>query len=173
MRTMTQKTTILIKDEYDREWYATRPGYAAKHGKEWRAAHPGAASTNAKKWREDNPDAASIDSKRWRESNPDVVVRGNTFRHAHRRFLAYAVLGGRCERCGTNDPMVLEFNHRNGDGKQHRAEIGGSGRLISWVLNNPEEAVIRLELLCGSCHTKEHSIFHRIEGYTEVRRKVA
>ena len=88
---------------------------------------------------------------------------------ALRRFKAYAVLGGKCARCGNDDPMVLEFNHKNGDGKEHRLQLGtDSGtHMAAWVAHNPEEARSRLELLCANCHTRSHSVFNATEGYSQ------
>lgn len=67
------------------------------------------------------------------------------------RAAAIEGYGGRCVCCGEDDPNTLELDHVNGDGGQHRREVGGAGDgTYKWAIANgfPD----RLQLLCGSCH---------------------
>jgi hypothetical protein len=70
------------------------------------------------------------------------------------RLDAVRILGDRCDcPCGCQDRRsdILEIAHTNGDGKQHRLEIGNSGYAMSlWVKRNPDTK--RVRLLCPSCH---------------------
>lgn len=96
----------------------------------------------------------------------DRLTKVTRVSQALERLHAFQVLGGQCEICGESDPTVLEFNHRNGDGKQHRKE-GLRGRaLVSWVLENQEEAQGTLQLVCANCHSRIHTAFNTIEGFT-------
>lgn len=74
-----------------------------------------------------------------------------------RKCMAVEILGGKCAMCGQTDVRILEFDHRNNDGKQHREELGGKRGtvgvvIVTWVLNNPTEAKERLQVLCACCH---------------------
>ncbi len=70
------------------------------------------------------------------------------------RVEAVEILGGVCQcSCGCQDsrPFILEIAHKNGDGKQHREEIGASAYGMSlWVKRN--SLTKRVWLLCPSCH---------------------
>ncbi len=75
------------------------------------------------------------------------------------------ILGGACVVCGNTDVRVLEFDHINNNGKQHRERIwgnvggGGTGTPF-WVVAYPEEANEELQLLCANCHAiKTHGKF--------------
>ena len=106
---------------------------------------------------------------KWRNTHPIQAVLKTRQASAVRRFKAYALLGGKCAICGTDDPMVLEFNHKNGGGNRHREEVGAPMR--NWVIHNPEEAREKLELLCANCHRRLHSSFNILEGYAQLIRK--
>ena len=59
--------------------------------------------------------------------------------------------GGKCTCCGEVERMFLTVEHLNGDGAQHRREIGGGGpKLYAWLIwnNFPPGFTI----LCASCN---------------------
>lgn len=64
--------------------------------------------------------------------------------------------GGRCVCCGEDRFMVLQMHHVNGDGAEHRREIGLPGGYVfySWLKKQgfPKEGY---ELLCCNCHAVE------------------
>ena len=125
-----------------------------EYSAQWRASHPGYGAAHARDWASRHPQYA------------DVV-------RARRRLRAFEVLGGVCEICGMSDPMVLEINHRYNDGGAHRKEIGTGGTALQlWILNNEEEAKQRLQLLCANCHVRLTSVFNKVEGYQDTRRRV-
>lgn len=60
-------------------------------------------------------------------------------------------LGGKCEKCGITEPLVLTFHHKNGKEKDEKKW---------WV--RPREFAEKIEkgeiaLLCANCHILEHS----------------
>lgn len=67
---------------------------------------------------------------------------------------AIELLGGTCVWCGNFDVRVLEFDHINNDGKQHRLEINEHSKPIMtrWIIKHPEEARQRIQVLCANCH---------------------
>jgi hypothetical protein len=71
------------------------------------------------------------------------------------RLEAVTILGGKCQcSCGCQDArmVILEIAHKNGDGKQHRKELGGASSyaLSLWVKRTRTSN--RVWLLCPSCH---------------------
>jgi hypothetical protein len=65
------------------------------------------------------------------------------------RAAAISGYGGVCVCCGEADPNVLELDHVNNDGSQHRREVGPS--MYRWALRNGFPP--RLQLLCANCHS--------------------
>lgn len=80
---------------------------------------------------------------------------------------AIQILGGRCQCfCGCQDSRkgILEIAHKNGDGKQHRKEVGYAPYSMSlWIRRNPTTK--RVWVLCPSCHTSWDK-FHECKGLT-------
>ena len=68
-----------------------------------------------------------------------------------RKCKAVEVLGGACAECGQTDVRILEFDHIRNDGKQHRKEAK-LNNASSWIVNHPEEAKERIQVLCACCH---------------------
>jgi hypothetical protein len=77
------------------------------------------------------------------------------------RYEAIELLGGKCVGWPDVCPLeplnivtaeMLDFDHINDDGAEHRREIGSSGDMIArWVLTSGD-ANKRLQLLCVWCH---------------------
>jgi hypothetical protein len=58
--------------------------------------------------------------------------------------------GGKCVCCGENRFEFLTIDHINGDGKQHRKELGAN-MLYNWLKKNnfPKD---NFQLLCMNCN---------------------
>lgn len=67
-----------------------------------------------------------------------------------RKCRAVEILGGACAMCGQDDVRILEFDHTNNDGKQHRKEIRTS--IATWITKHPDTAAEHLQVLCANCH---------------------
>jgi len=75
----------------------------------------------------------------------------------HRRELAILkVANGNppvCAICGCPHLEILQFGHYKGDGKYHRKEIGGHGRIIEWIHQYPLKTVLdKIQLECPYCN---------------------
>lgn len=116
-------------------------------------------------YRENHREQMQMYARKSRQENPQHFL----LQAAKARLVAYAVLGGACAMCGNSNPMVLEFDHINNDGVQHRSNSSmRGGGLLSWIKNNPDAARSRLQLLCSNCHSMKHSLFNGLEGYQEI-----
>lgn len=67
------------------------------------------------------------------------------------------MLGGACRCCGQTRLVFLQIDHINGDGAAHRRELTGgrnvaTNRMYRWVLDNPDEARRRCQVLCANCN---------------------
>lgn len=103
-------------------------------------------------YRRRHPEAESEVGRRWRQKN-----EGNLHRHRVRRK-ALEILGGRCVRCGFDDPRALQIDHINGGGHQER--LASRGSVESRIVRGD---VGPYQLLCANCNcikrveNKEHT----------------
>lgn len=60
--------------------------------------------------------------------------------------------GGKCAGCGVDDPRVLTFHHKNGDGRHDRRN--GNMNMYKRLAEEPKRKGI--VVLCHNCHMIEH-----------------
>lgn len=94
-----------------------------------------------------------INQKRWRERNPEKWAEQRRRHHPQEVEFAWQKklevikkLGGRCICCGENNPFILQVNHINGVGKEHRLEVKTE---YSRILQGEAAGV---NLLCANCN---------------------
>jgi hypothetical protein len=75
---------------------------------------------------------------------------GARTRHQRDRLLVIEHYVGRCACCGESEPVFLHVDHKSGGGNEHRREIGGSARIVRWLIKNgyPDG----FQLLCANCN---------------------
>jgi len=61
-------------------------------------------------------------------------------------------LGGACERCGEDDPILLDVHHTDPSYKQSRHKS-----ITDYAWDDLLAKAHTLELLCVSCHRKHHA----------------
>jgi 5-methylcytosine-specific restriction endonuclease McrA len=102
-----------------------------------------------------NKEKAKKDAKSWQQRNRDRWMKS---RRDHRRKLRQQVLiklGNKCVRCGESDPIVLQVDHVNGDGRRdhdeysHRAQPAYLKEIIA-------DETGKYQLLCANCNTKKY-----------------
>jgi 5-methylcytosine-specific restriction endonuclease McrA len=72
-------------------------------------------------------------------------------RHALKLKLAIiAFLGGKCARCGVQDPRVLTLDHVHGGGRRDHAKRGTHG-IRRDILKGARDAS-DFQILCANCH---------------------
>lgn len=72
-----------------------------------------------------------------------------------RRIRTINQYGGACKCCGESNYAFLEFDHINGNGRQHRIELNRAGtKLIRWIIrhNYPDS----IQLLCSNCNRAKY-----------------
>jgi len=72
-------------------------------------------------------------------------------RHAALRRETIAEYGGCCACCGEREPIFLDLDHINNDGKDHRREVGNTTVLMLRLKAEgwPKD---RVQLLCSNCN---------------------
>lgn len=93
--------------------------------------------------------------KHYRENKPRYLARAKknrkSFRGRNRSKMLEYINAKKCVDCGETDPVVLEFDHR--DGTQKEAEVA---RLIvqrQWAKVAAE--IAKCDVRCANCHRKK------------------
>lgn len=87
----------------------------------------------------------------YREHSGDVIAK----RRAKDRALKQEIIdayGGKCECCGEITFEFLTIDHINGDGAEHRRQIGGKGRRLYAAIKAEGFPKDRYRLLCFNCN---------------------
>ena len=84
----------------------------------------------------------------------DKLLNNN---YMHRERYRYTVISvytkGKmcCTHCGSPIREVLEVDHKDNNGTQHREEVGGTGTIMDrWIMKNNYPDF--LQVLCATCH---------------------
>jgi hypothetical protein len=99
---------------------------------------------------------ASIIRKKRYEDNKEYEKEQSILVNRNRKLeILYWYSDGslKCSVCGETHIEFLEIDHINNDGGIHRKEIGGSGYLYHWLINNnfPDG----YQVLCRNCNIKK------------------
>lgn len=91
-----------------------------------------------------------IDSrnKEWTEKHKVYYKRY----HLNRRLRALEILGNICVVCGFEDKRALQIDHINGGGSLERKTGLHSTKLHNYIIENPEEAKLKYQILCANCN---------------------
>lgn len=74
------------------------------------------------------------------------------------RIKALQHYGGKCNCCGETAYGFLTFEHKNGDGAEHRRKIwhSGGGNMAHWLIKNNYPDFI--EILCYNCNCSKWNL---------------
>jgi len=93
-----------------------------------------------------------------------------------RRREAVKLLGNKCSLCEINDYMVLTIDHINDDPendpfrtKPRRIQTKAK-ELVKWIIDNPDNAIERLQVLCWNCNNLKR--YYRNEYNKRMNSKV-
>lgn len=138
-------------------WAAANPERRKAIYARYYAAHPGRRVAAAKRWQAKNREKYLAQA---RERMRLARANGTAWRSTLRRdtLLAY---GGKCVRCGFDDPRALQIDHVNGGGATERRALG-----LDKVLRKQFAAAGNGEyqLLCANCNQikkHENKEFHK------------
>jgi hypothetical protein len=135
--------------EISRRSREANPERAREASRRWNAAHPEAIREAARRHRQANPQARPGTARRRRAANPEASREAARRRHAANRKAVLDHYGRSCACCGTTKRLGID--HVNGDGREHRAQIGaGSSRLYRWLIANGFPG--GFQVLCGWCN---------------------
>jgi hypothetical protein len=88
----------------------------------------------------------------YRRSNPERFREANKRSKRKKRLAVYEyLLGHPCVDCGEKDPVVLDFDHVEGE------KLGEVGRMLSGAasLKRIVEEIGKCEVRCANCHRRK------------------
>ena len=123
-----------------------------EYNREYRRKNKSRLDALAKVWRNNNRER--YNSKR----NARRAIDGREYQKArernyNKRLLILNALGCKCTCCGETAISMLDIDHVNNDGKQHREERGQ--RASYWVYNDVIRSGFdrsRYQVLCRNCN---------------------
>jgi hypothetical protein len=74
--------------------------------------------------------------------------------------------GGKCVECGVDDPIVLDFDHINDDGAEHRKQTKRTNVVNILVKTGFDPD--KFQLLCKNCNWKKE--YRRRKNASEIRK---
>jgi len=128
----------------DRNWY---PSLRKKNSKLCRSCN----LSKSNEWRRNNPKTSREYSKTYHLKNPQYGLdwcRKNRLKIRAEMIHAY---GGKCSRCGIDNPLVLDIDHIANDGGRQRKQGMWGWRLYRWLRKHsyPKD---NFQLLCKNCN---------------------
>lgn len=107
-------------------------------------------ATNQQRWRDENPDKSLERSRKSRERSV-TFVPGTSY--AEKRDTLDRIKRSRtCFFCGEDEPVALDFHHKDADEK-----VFTISRKIHKNLTILLEEVAKCEVVCANCHRKLHA----------------
>ena len=82
------------------------------------------------------------------QRNPEANLWRNRKHYWTRRRTVLLKLGGKCVRCGFDDPRALEIDHISGNGQQDR-DLMGPAKFYKKVIQDSSG----FQLLCSNCNS--------------------
>lgn len=92
--------------------------------------------------------------RKWYAENKDHAIAKTVERKASIRDWVNSRKGClSCERCGENDPICLDFHHKNPSEKEITI---GHAVAHGWSIERLEAEIAKCEVVCANCHRKIH-----------------
>ena len=86
-------------------------------------------------------------ARQWNKDNAERRAVYDAQRRTERRALLIKHLGGKCVKCGCDDPNQLEFDHIDASTKTIHIS-----RRIARAIETILEEIEKCQLLCNECH---------------------
>jgi hypothetical protein len=112
-------------------------------------------TVKGREWRLKNPEKYQACQTNFKVNHPERI---NAFAHNYRlriRDETVAAYGGKCAICGVNDVDVLDVDHIDNTGNEHRHE-GKYGHRLRMFLRKNGYPTDNYQLLCKNCNWKKH-----------------
>ncbi len=136
------------KELTDSNWY---PSLRKKNYKICKSCH----NKNTKSWKNKNPESAREYSNKYYRDHPKYNVPWGRENRIKIRAEMISVYGGKCSRCGIDNPVVLDIDHKDNNGCADRKKGMWGWRLYRWLKKN-NYPTDNFQLLCRNCNWIKH-----------------
>jgi ferric-dicitrate binding protein FerR (iron transport regulator) len=139
-----------------RRWRAANPEAAREANRGRYSANSEAHREANRRWRAANPEAHREANRRWYSANSETareaMRKDARRRHAGNREAVLDHYGRACVCCGSTEKLTID--HVNGDGAEHREQIGhGSTVLYRWLVASGFPEGFRV--MCMPCNASK------------------
>lgn len=132
----------------------------------WKADNPEKQRTYRATWRAANPNPEAV--RAWKAANPEKNKAHGASRRARVREQVFDHYGNTCACCGETEDLTID--HLNGDGREHRDELGYNGgtEFYAWLIREGFQP--GFAVLCMPCNcSKKNGWWCRLDhGVDEV-----
>ena len=118
--------------------------------KEYYREHREKISKQARDYYKNNRKKQLLNNKEWKKKNPENISRRSKLYNANARKELIELLGGKCVRCGFDDPRALQVDHIDGGGCKAVKSIKGNKNY--YHLKKVREGSADYQLLCANCN---------------------
>lgn len=110
-----------------------------------------------------DPEKRRVYQKQWNRAyylkhRAAEIARGTKRKNALREWLDTYRSSLSCENCGENDPVCLDFHHK--DASEKDFSIGDAKR-IGWSKETILLEIQKCMVVCANCHRKIHANLHK------------
>ena len=152
-RAKNEEKNKLYQREYFKQYYTSEKREEARErARKWYKDNKEKVKEWGKRYYEDNKETVNERNKIWAAKNPESLRKSRKkFTRKRKEYIIayYSNNTNKCECCNESNIEFLTVDHINGDGAQHRREIGG-GHLYHWLTKNKYPEGFRI--LCLNCN---------------------
>jgi hypothetical protein len=153
--------TTAAKRERQRRYYEAHREKINERNRRYDQANPAGMRERSRRYRASNAEAVKERDARYRAANPEAVKERSRQYRTSLRAAVFDHYGWACTCCGSTQRPTID--HKNGNGRQHRAELFGDDRnastsMYKWIIANGFPA--DLQTLCRPCNTSKRDRPH-------------
>jgi hypothetical protein len=146
------------KKQAAREWYQANKERLGEYHRDYYATHKEEIADAQKRWRDSDSGQASVQRRyeriradpEYRENWRQIQKRATRKINLTRKRTVIDAYGGRCACCGETELTFLTMDHVNGDGGEHRRQLGSRTVPHNWYIANGFPP--GFQVLCANCH---------------------
>lgn len=143
--------------EYQRSWYQKNIERQRAAGKLWYHSNKERASQYSKEWssKPENQERRRQYLRKWRLTHRERNNEQSLKDRRDKRNRVFALLGGKCVRCGFKDSRALQVDHIKhvGGGLKKRTRDREIAIPLYRAILRGDKDISRYQLLCANCNT--------------------
>jgi len=97
--------------------------------------------------------ATAYNKKHYAENKEYYKEKARKSRAAHKKWCRELKVGLSCQVCGMDDPIVLDFHHRDESTKEFCVS---EGKTRGYSRQRMLDEIEKCDVLCSNCHRRHH-----------------